>query len=73
MLEDPALLANNPILEGFAQQMECGITNAAPNPRYGEVETLLNDALGRAIYGETDAATAVEEAAQEGQALLDEG
>lgn len=73
LLEDPALLANNPILEGFAQQMECGITNAAPNPRYGEVETLLNDALGRAIYGETDAATAVEEAAQEGQALLDEG
>ena len=60
-------------MQQFAQQMECGITNAAPNPRFGEVETLLNDALGRAIYGETDAATAIEEAAQEGQAILDEG
>jgi ABC-type glycerol-3-phosphate transport system substrate-binding protein len=73
LLEDPATFENNPIMQGFAQQMECGITNAAPNPRYGEVETLLNDALGRAIYGETDAATALEEAAQEGQAVLDEG
>jgi ABC-type glycerol-3-phosphate transport system substrate-binding protein len=73
LLENPATFANNPVMQGFAQQMECGITNAAPNPRYGEVETLLNDAFGRAIYGETDAATALEEAAQEGQAILDEG
>lgn len=73
LLENPVLFENNPILQGFAEQMACGITNAAPNPRYGEVETILNDALGRAIYGETDAATALEEAAQEGQAILDEG
>jgi ABC-type glycerol-3-phosphate transport system substrate-binding protein len=73
LLEDPATFEANPLMQQFAQQMECGITNAAPNPRYGEVETLLNDALGRAIYGETDAATAIEEAAQEGQAILDEG
>lgn len=73
LLEDPAIFANNPILEGFAQQMACGVTNAAPNPRYGEVESILNDALGRAIYGETDAATALDEAAEEGQAILDEG
>lgn len=73
LLENPATFANNPLMQQFAQQMECGITNAAPNPRYGEVETILNDALGRAIYGETDAATALDEAAQEGQAILDEG
>ncbi len=73
LLENPNIFTNNPVLEGFAQQMECGITNAAPNPRYGEVESLLNDALGRAIYGETDAATALDEAAEEGQAILDEG
>jgi hypothetical protein len=35
------------------------------------VEQLLNDALGRAIYGETDAATALDEAAMEGQPLLE--
>ena len=73
LLNDPAIFQNVPVLEGFAQQMECGVTNAAPNPRYGEVESLLNDALGRAIYGEVDAATALEEAASEGQAILDEG
>ena len=73
LLENPDTFANNPVMQGFAQQMECGITNAAPNPRYGEVESILNDALGRAIYGETDAATALDEAAQEGQAILDEG
>ena len=73
LLENPATFANNPVMEGFAEQMACGITNTAPNPRYGEVEALLNDALGRAIYGETDAATALDEAAAEGQAILDEG
>jgi ABC-type glycerol-3-phosphate transport system substrate-binding protein len=71
LLEDPRVFDLNPILEGFAQQMECGITNAAPNPRYGEVEVALNDALGLAIYGETDAATALDEAALAGQEILD--
>jgi multiple sugar transport system substrate-binding protein len=71
LLEDPDIFKNNPIMEGFAQQMECGITNAAPNENYGAVEQVLNDALGRAIYGETDAATALDEAAQEGQPLLE--
>ena len=73
LLENPAIFANNPILKGFADQMACGVTNAAPNLRWGEVETILNDALGRAIYGETDAATALDEAADEGQSILDEG
>ena len=50
--------------------MECGITGSAPNPLYGEVEVVLNDALGRAIYGEIDAATALDEAAMEGEAIL---
>jgi multiple sugar transport system substrate-binding protein len=72
LLEDPAIFQNNPVLEQFAQQMECGVTSAAPNPRYGEVESILNDALGRAIYGEVDASTALDEAAQEGQAILDQ-
>lgn len=71
LLDNPATFANNPIMEQFAQQMACGVTNAAPNPNWGSVESLLNDALGRAIYGETDAGTALDEAAQEGQPLLE--
>jgi multiple sugar transport system substrate-binding protein len=70
LLEDPNVFDLNPILEGFAQQMECGVTGGAPNERYGEVEVALNDALGRAIYGEIDAATALDEAALEGEDIL---
>jgi ABC-type glycerol-3-phosphate transport system substrate-binding protein len=70
LLEDPKVFDLNPVLEGFAQQMECGVTGGAPNVRYGEVEVALNDALGRAIYGEIDAATALDEAAMEGEAIL---
>ena len=72
LLEDPRLFEANPILEGFAQQMECGVTNFAPNPRFGEIEVALNDALARAIYGEVDAATALDEAAQEAEEILAE-
>ena len=43
---------------------------ALPNPHYGEVEDALNDALGRAIYGEIDAADALDEAAVEGEGIL---
>jgi ABC-type glycerol-3-phosphate transport system substrate-binding protein len=49
------------------------VTNAAPNPRFGEVEVALNDALGRAIYGEIDAATALDEAALEAEEILSQG
>lgn len=73
LLEDPALFERNPILEGFAQQMECGVTNFAPNPRFGEIEAALNDALGRAIYGEIDASTALDEAALEAEEIIAEG
>ncbi len=70
LLEDPAVFDLNPVLRGFAEQMNCGITGAAPNPLFGEVEVALNDALGRAIYGEIDAATALDEAALEGEEIL---
>ena len=70
LLEHPQAFANNPVLQGFADQMKCGVTNTAVNPKWGEVETALNDNLGKAIYGEIDAATALEQAAQEGQDIL---
>jgi multiple sugar transport system substrate-binding protein len=70
LLEDPRVFDINPILRGFAEQMACGITGGAPNPRFGEVEVALNDALGRAIYGEIDAATALDEAALEAEDIL---
>ena len=70
LLEDPRAFENNPTLEGFAQMMECGVTNAAPNENWGQAEELLNEQLGLAISGEVDAATALDRAAEEGQAKL---
>ena len=70
LLEDPRIFEISPFLEGFAEMMECGVTGAAPNPNYGEVEVILTDALGRAIYGDIDASTALDEAAAEAEEIL---
>ncbi len=70
LLEDPRAFENNETLKGFAEMMECGVTNAAPNENWGQVEELLNEQLGKAIFGEIDAATALDQAAQEGQDKL---
>ena len=72
LLEDPRAFENNETLKGFAEMMECGVTNAAPNENWGQVEELLNEQLGKAIFGEIDAATALDQAAQEGQDKLAE-
>lgn len=72
LLEDPATFENNPVLEGFADSMECAVVAEVVQPRWPEVEILLNEALARAIYGEVDAATAIQEAAVEAEALLAE-
>jgi multiple sugar transport system substrate-binding protein len=70
LIEDPRAYENNELLRGFAEQMDCGVTNSAPNENYGQVEQILNEQLARAIFGEVDAATALDEAAREGQELL---
>ena len=72
LLEDPRAFENNETLRGFAEMMQCGVTNAAPNENWGQVEELLNEQLGRAIFGEIDAATAVDQAAEAGADLLTE-
>ena len=72
LLEDPATFEANPVMQGFAASMECAVVSEIVQPRYPEAEQILNDALGRAIYGEIDARTAVIEAAQEAEALLQE-
>ncbi len=72
LLEDPDAFKNNESLQGFADLMECGVTNAAPNENWGQAEELLNEQLGKAIFGEIDAATALDTAAEEGQPELAE-
>jgi len=71
LLEDPVTIANNPAMEGFVANMECAVVNPITQPRWGEMETFLNEALGRAIYGEVDATTAIQEAAMEAEAIAE--
>jgi len=70
LLEDPKTFEANPVLKGFAENMACANASTIEQPKWPEMETLLNEALARAIYGEAEAATAIEEAAQDAEALL---
>lgn len=70
LLDDPATFESNPVMQGFAAMMDCAVVSPVIQPRYGEAEVYLNEALARAIYGEIDATTAVTEAAQQAEELL---
>jgi multiple sugar transport system substrate-binding protein len=70
LIEDPRAFENNDMLKGFAEMMTCGVTNFAQNENWGKVEELLNENLGKAIFGEMTAAEALDQTAQEGQPLL---
>ena len=69
LLDDPATLENNPVLKGFADNMECAVTNTIQQENWTEMETVLNEALGAAIYGEMDVETALTAAAEEAESL----
>jgi multiple sugar transport system substrate-binding protein len=70
LLENPNIFQFNPILQGFADAMICGVTPSISNPDWPAVEEALNEALGRAIYGEISAADALDEAAAEAESIM---
>jgi multiple sugar transport system substrate-binding protein len=73
LLESPELAENKPVLEGFVDAMDCGVTSLINNPKWPRVEEMLNEQLGKAIYGEQSGAEAVDAAAQEAEPLLARG
>jgi multiple sugar transport system substrate-binding protein len=70
LLESPDLEEAKPILKPFADLMECGVASTVNNPKYPRVETILNEELGKAIYGDITAEEALDNAAQQGRAIL---
>jgi multiple sugar transport system substrate-binding protein len=70
LLDSPDLLERKPILEGFAEAMECGRSNVIANPKWPEIEQALNDQLSRALYGEKSASEALEAAAAEAKEII---
>jgi multiple sugar transport system substrate-binding protein len=70
LLNDPAIFEKKPVLQGFAENMECGVQETIDNPEWGKVEAVLNEKLGAAIYGDLTPAEALEQAAAEGNQIL---
>jgi ABC-type glycerol-3-phosphate transport system substrate-binding protein len=69
LLNSPDLAKAKPALKPFAELMPCGVVGAA-NPKFPRVETILNEQLGKAIYGEQSAEQALDNAAQQGRPIL---
>jgi multiple sugar transport system substrate-binding protein len=70
LLNSPDLAKAKPVLKPFADLMSCGVASTVSNPKYPRIETILNDQLGKAIYGDQTAGQALDNAAQQGRAIL---
>lgn len=73
LLNGDDLAKEKPILKPFADLMACGVASTVANPKYPRIETILNEELSKAIYGDQTAAEALDSAAQQGRAILARG
>jgi multiple sugar transport system substrate-binding protein len=71
LLDSPDLVKTKPVLEGFAKLMDCGVASTVSQPKFPRIETILNTELSKAIYGNETASQALDNAAQQGQTILD--
>lgn len=70
LLDSPDLVATKPVLEGFAELMKCGVASSVSNPKFPRVEEVLNEELGKAMYGEQTADEALDNAKSQGEEIL---
>lgn len=73
LLEGPEILEQKPVLKGFIDLMECGVAPTASNPKWPRIETILNEELGKAMYGDQSAEEALDNTAQQAEAILARG
>jgi multiple sugar transport system substrate-binding protein len=71
LLDSPDLVKTKPVLAGFAKLMSCGVASTVSQPKFPRIETILNTELSKAIYGNETPAEALDNAAQQGQEILD--
>jgi multiple sugar transport system substrate-binding protein len=50
--------------------MPCGVASTVSNPKFPRVEVALNEELGKAMYGDQSAEAALDNAAQQAEAIL---
>jgi multiple sugar transport system substrate-binding protein len=70
LLEGEEITQEKPILEGFIDLMPCGVASTVSNPKFPRVEVALNEELGKAMYGDQSAEQALDNAAQQAEAIL---
>jgi multiple sugar transport system substrate-binding protein len=70
LLESPDLVKTKPVLQGFASLMKCGVASTVANPKFPQVETSLNDELGKAFYGNQTSDQALQNAADKADQIL---
>jgi multiple sugar transport system substrate-binding protein len=73
LLEGEEIIEEKPVLEGFIDLMPCGVASTVSNPKFPRIETILNEELGKAMYGEQSAEEALENTAQQAEAILARG
>jgi multiple sugar transport system substrate-binding protein len=71
LLNSPQLAKDKPFLQGFADDMGCAVTSTVEQPKYPEVEAVLNEKLGEAMYGDITPEVALQQAAVEGEEIID--
>jgi len=71
LLESDEIVKEKPVLKGFIDLMKCGVASTVSQPKFPRIETILNEELGKAMYGDQTADEALENAAGQGQAILD--
>jgi multiple sugar transport system substrate-binding protein len=71
LLESPEFTESKPFLTGFAEDMECAVVSTVEQPKYPEVEQVLNENLGSAMYGDISVDEALRTAAEDGEEILD--
>ena len=61
---------NKEFLQGFANDMGCAHVSTVEQPKYPEIETALNEELGKAMIGEQTAEQAIKKATERGEEIL---
>jgi ABC-type glycerol-3-phosphate transport system substrate-binding protein len=73
LLEGDEITEEKPVLQGFIDLMPCGVASTVANPKFPRIETILNEELGKAMYGDQSAEEALDNTAQQAEAILARG
>jgi multiple sugar transport system substrate-binding protein len=70
LLQGDEITQEKPVLQGFIDLMSCGVASTVSNPKSPRIETILNEELGKAMYGDQSAEDALNNAADQAEAIL---